>query len=152
MQVEEFKSISIYWYHFLPSPSKMEESHTPAMPAHSSINSKPRTILIVHLRSFDAHLHQAIVGIHHSLKPNSLRTSIGLLPIPIAGWAAAPWLKISLHRTLHDRTIMYTHAWRDSTTLKACGVEVVVSSALIVDLPCDFFSRRSRLWLRSRRS
>jgi hypothetical protein len=97
----------------------------------------------------NAHLHQAIISIHHPLKSNPLHRPIRipLTRIPIARWPATPRRNISLHRALHHWTIMHTHSRTDCSTLETRGIEVVVSSALIVDFAGNFCCSRSIWWL-----
>jgi hypothetical protein len=42
---------------------------------------------------------------------------------------------------------MHTHARTDCSALEAGGVEIVISSAFIIDLAGDFSGSRSRRWL-----
>ena len=100
-------------------------------------------------QSLNAHLHQAIISIHHALKPDPLHGAIciTLTRFPIAWRPATPRRDIPLHRALHHGTVMHTHARTDCSALEAGGVEIVISSAFIIDLPGDFSGSRSRRWL-----
>jgi hypothetical protein len=102
-------------------------------------------------QSLNAHLHQAIISIHHALKPNPLHRSIRtpLARLSVTRWPATPRRDISLHRALHHGAIVHTHAWTDCSALEARGVEVVVSSALVVDLAGNLRCGRTSWWLRS---
>ena len=104
--------------------------------------------------SLDAHLHQSIISVDHTLKsdPFHRSSSRAYLSIPITRRSAPPWSNISLHWALHHGAIVHAHSRTNCPTLKACRVEIVISPSLVVDFTCDFCSCRPASGLRCRGS
>ena len=103
----------------------------------------------------NTHLHQPIIGIHHTLKANPFhRATVRryLVTFSIARRSTTPRCRIALHWTLHYWAVVHTHAWTHSPTFEAGRVKVVISPPFVIHLSCYLCRRWCRARLRCRRS
>lgn len=90
---------------------------------------------------FDAHVHQAIICIIHTLHADSLRRSISTAcPVLASSITSVAHCSVRFRwrrsapptRTLRQhRTILYAQAWRHGATLEIIRVEVIITHTFV---------------------
>jgi hypothetical protein len=84
----------------------------------------------------NAHFHQSIVSVNHSLKSDTLhRATIGATFVCFSITCGPGTPIVPLHRALHDRTVVNTHSRTYRSPLKTGRIKIVISSPLVVQLP-----------------